>query len=571
MATRPDLYLPLTGASGQPEDAGMDDDPDRTIIRRVGVQTVPVGTALPEDVDRASPDAWPTIGHVGRYALKSCVGEGGLGTVYAAHDPLLGRWLAIKTLHVALPSEDRERFNAIFLNEAKAAGGLNHPHIVTVFDVAAGETDTYIAMELLRGKDLRHVLASGLRPSIAETALIMRRVADALSYAHHHGVIHRDIKPANIFMVGRTHPKVLDFGIARIRLAEASANDGVSRFSDVVAGSPYYMAPEQVRHDPVDRRADVYAMGVVMYELLTGQKPFTGQDLDAILTGVLTQEVVPPHVVDANVPEALSAIVMRAMARDVSARTRSARLLSQELRVWLDGQAAAPGTDVLAQPAADLVKPTNKPTKALTVEAPKKKYKRVAAAALVATAVVGAVGAWMAWSTTQQATPVVAMSNVAAPPKAAVPTHQAAIAAPEMPAQASASASVPASMPLVALPVPVTVTAPVALAPSTTASAAVVTAQPPVLDKQTAPVVAAVLATPAVPKAVRATGTLRMAISPWGRVSVDGKSMGVAPPLTRLTLSVGKHTVTVQNDDSPAHTQTIQVEAGQTVQITHSF
>ena len=125
----------------------------------------------------------------------------------------------------------------------------------------------------------------------------MRRVADALSYAHHKGVIHRDIKPANIFMVGRTQPRVLDFGIARVRLVESSAgaDEGLSRFGELVGGSPHYMAPEQVRREPVDRRVDVYALGVVFYELLTGRKPFVGHDLDAIANAVLNDEVVPPH------------------------------------------------------------------------------------------------------------------------------------------------------------------------------------------------------------------------------------------------------------------------------------
>ncbi|HET6789601.1 MAG TPA: serine/threonine-protein kinase, partial [Aquabacterium sp.] len=296
----------------------QDDDAEPVILEHDDQDTVaatrPLPEAEPTEQQRTAPEALPTIGHVGRYALKYCIGEGGLGTVYAAHDPLLSRLIAIKTMQVSLPEQDREQFNALFLNEAKAAGSLSHPHIVTVYDAGAGAQGTYIAMELLRGKDLRQLLAIGWRPTPGQAALIVRRVADALSYAHHKGVIHRDVKPANIFMVGRTQPRVLDFGIARIRQVESQVSDGMSRFGELVGGSPHYMAPEQVRREPVDRRADVYSLGVVLYELLTGRKPFGGSDLDEITTEVLTKALRPPHELNPEVPQALSEIAMRAMA-----------------------------------------------------------------------------------------------------------------------------------------------------------------------------------------------------------------------------------------------------------------
>ena len=212
------------------------------------------------------PSPSPTIGHIGRYALKHQLGEGGIGTVFAAHDPLLTRLIAVKTLHVEVDESERESFNALFLNEARAAGGLNHPHIVTVFDAGISDDRAYIAMELLKGRDLRQLRQEGWRATPAQAALIVRRVADALGYAHSKGVVHRDVKPANIFMIGRTQPKVLDFGIARI----AHQHDAHNQTGEIAAGSPYYMAPEQARHEPTDRRADVFSLGVVLYELLTG-------------------------------------------------------------------------------------------------------------------------------------------------------------------------------------------------------------------------------------------------------------------------------------------------------------
>ncbi len=302
-------------------------------------ETRPLPEPDPAELRRVPPEALPTIGHIGRYALKYVIGEGGLGTVYAAHDTLLSRLIAIKTLNVHLPAAEREQFDKLVLHEARASAGLNHTYIVTVHDAGTSEQGSYIAMELLKGRDLRHLMSMGWRPTPEQAALIVRRVADALSYAHHKGVIHRDIKPANIFMVGRTQPRVLDFGIARIRQVEALAqrDDDASRFQELIGGSPFYMAPELVRREQGDQRVDVYALGVVLYELLAGRRAFTGGSLDEIADAVLHQPVRPVHEVNPEVPRELSAIVAQAMHRDVSQRHRSARRLSHALRDWLDG------------------------------------------------------------------------------------------------------------------------------------------------------------------------------------------------------------------------------------------
>ena len=279
--------------------------------------------------------AMPTIGHIGRYALKYRIGAGGLGTVYAADDPLLSRRVAIKTLNLMpsgatspLETDAREPFNAMFLHEARAAAQLSHPHIVTVFDAGLSPQGAYIAMELLKGKDLKQLLADGWRPTPGQSALILRRVSDALAYAHSKGVVHRDIKPANIFMIGRTQPKVLDFGIASI----ANARDG----SGIHGGSPHYMAPEQVRGEATDRRTDVFSLGVVLHELLTGQRAFDGRSL-AEITGAVCEHRPPlAHALAPAVPQALSEIVERAMAKRPEDRYRSARALSRELHRWLE-------------------------------------------------------------------------------------------------------------------------------------------------------------------------------------------------------------------------------------------
>lgn len=494
------------------------------------------------EVGRGRPELLPSIGHIGRYALKYKIGEGGLGTVFAAHDPLLSRLIAIKTLHVDLPLSDREQFNALFLNEAKAAGSLNHPHIVTMYDAGTSEQGTYIAMELLRGKDLRQLLAMGWKPTPAQSAMIVRRVADALSYAHHKGVIHRDIKPANIFMVGRTQPRVLDFGIARIRQAESLAqrDDPQSRFQEIVGGSPYYMAPEQVERKPVDRRVDVYALGVVLYELLTFKRAFSGNNLEEIADAVLSKPVPLVHEVNPDVPTVLSEIVARAMHRDPEQRTRSARRLSAELRGWLDSLDGQQGREAARSPA---------------------KMPRVARPGLWTVAAAGWIAAlvgvaWFVWQS--RAAHVASSSSAApalveAPPRAALPKTSSKVNLKAEPVAQVVAAQAPvAQAPKSAAPA-----GPSAAWP---ASVAVAGASVPI---QAAAEAASVVAT--------AHGTIKLAISPWGEVLVDGRAMGVAPPLNQLNLPAGQHVITIRNGDAPDFRQTIEVRPGKAVYVKHRF
>ncbi|WP_159098828.1 serine/threonine-protein kinase [Aquabacterium olei] len=509
--SRPALNAPLD----LDLDAPADDDRDTV------AETRPLPDPTPSERTPERPDLLPSIGHIGRYALKYVIGEGGLGTVYAAYDPLLSRLIAIKTLHVDLPQADRAQFDALFLNEAKAAGSLNHAHIVTVYDAGASERGPYIAMELLKGKDLRQLLQMGWQPSPIQAALIVRRVADALSYAHHKGVIHRDIKPANIFMVGRTQPRVLDFGIARIRQVESLAqrDDPQSRFQDIAGGSPYYMAPEQMRRLPVDRRVDVYGLGAVLYELLTGRRAIAGDTLEAITDAVLNGPREPVRAVNPAVPQALSGIVERAMARDPDQRTRSARRLAQELRDWLEiaeraqeglaghGDAALPkiGRDAAREARSGGTRP----------------HRRLLGGVVAVVGAAAVAGWWMSSTPTARrvaASQVAAVSSTPPPARAAVAESR--------------------SLPPLAAPPP--------------ASAAVATSGP----------VEAADTTP---------GTVRLAISPWGEVAVDGEVKGVTPPLNQLKLAPGRYTVTIRNGEAPVFRQTVEVQPGRELRIRHKF
>ena len=521
----------------------------------------------------AADEPVPTIGHIGRYALKHRLGEGGLGTVYAAHDPLLTRLIAVKTLHVEIDDAERESFNALFLNEARAAAGLSHPHIVTVFDAGISDNRAYIAMELLKGRDLRQLREEGWRATPAQAALIVRRVADALGYAHSKGVVHRDIKPANIFMIGRTQPKVLDFGIARV----AHRHDAHAPGGDIAAGSPYYMAPEQVRQQPADRRADVFSLGVVLYELLTDLKPFRGATLDEITTAVLDHEPPPANVVDPAVPEALAAIAAKAIAKDPDHRHRSARAFSRELRQWLDENTVSTDGDVQAN--------ADRKPRVTWIAA-------VAAGALV-------IGGLL-WTTLAPHRATMPASNAAASAASstvagAAPAASAAAAVSGATAPATADlagAGSGAGLPLGSLSAPVATAAagPTALAGKAADTAA---GTPKEIPNETAKLTAkeatketarerraraarerAARSSAPAPSATAApipNGLVRIAISPWGEVEVDGRPAGTSPPLTVLSLPQGKHQIVIRNTDLPPHRAVVNVTADQPVTLKYKF
>lgn len=276
----------------------------------------------------------PPITHLGRYEVLARLGEGAMGTVYKARDPLLDRLVAIKTVNLNLPPEDLAEYEARFYQEARAAGGLSHPNIVVIHDIGKTEQVAFMAMEYLEGRELRSILSQRGALPAEEAVRIAAQVADGLAYAHGRGVVHRDIKPTNI-MVGRDgHAKITDFGIARMRTSELKTMTGM------ILGSPRYMSPEQVSGKRADHRSDLFALGVVLYEMLTGQPPFHADSVHGVMYQTMNTNPPAPSRLRQSVPPILDFVVAKALAKSPEARYQDARELAQDLRASLEAGGA---------------------------------------------------------------------------------------------------------------------------------------------------------------------------------------------------------------------------------------
>lgn len=263
---------------------------------------------------------------LGRYEIVERLGEGAMGTVYRGHDPLLDRALAIKTVNLAVPIDDRAEYEARFYQEAKAAGSLSHPNIVVIYDIGKTDAVAYMAMEFIEGRELRRVLTHQAPLPITHAVYIAAQVADALAYAHGRGVVHRDIKPTNIMITTDGLVKLTDFGIARMRSSEVKTMTGV------ILGSPRYMSPEQAAGKRADYRSDIFSLGVVLYEMLTGQAPFQADTVTGLMYQTVTATPAPPSTLNPSLPKVLDFIVAKALAKSADARYQDAREFAEDLR-----------------------------------------------------------------------------------------------------------------------------------------------------------------------------------------------------------------------------------------------
>jgi serine/threonine-protein kinase len=280
-----------------------------------------------------------TIAKAGRYEIVGELGRGAMGVVYKATDPVIGRTVAVKTIKLSAEGTGltRPELLARFQTEARAAGLLTHPNIVVVFD--AGEEDGlyYIIMELVEGRSLQALLDDGHSFPLPRVLRIMEQACSALQFAHERNVVHRDIKPANLMLTGDDTVKVTDFGTAKI------LQFGTVQQTAHVMGTPSYMSPEQVKGRAVDGRSDIFSLGVMLYEMVSGAKPFPGQNITTVIYKIVNEEPIPPKQVDPTIHPGISAVVMRALAKDPDTRYQSCREMLEDLRNYRS-LSATPGS-----------------------------------------------------------------------------------------------------------------------------------------------------------------------------------------------------------------------------------
>jgi serine/threonine protein kinase len=263
-----------------------------------------------------------------RYQILAEVGKGSMGVVYKAHDPQIDRLIAIKVLR-----RDRltnQELVQRFLKEAQAIGKLSHPNIVTVYDAGWDQGTVFIAMELLMGKSLKHVIREK-EISYQEIVTIGTQVVEALDFVHQKGIVHRDIKPSNIIIDPRGHAKITDFGIAHIEDPTITQQT----IPGEILGTPIYMSPEQVMSQPVDGRSDLYSLGVILYEMINGTNPFRGDSIAAIFNSIIHDMPPEPDIPDSRISQALTALIMKSISKDPAQRFQTGRAMAQPLKACL--------------------------------------------------------------------------------------------------------------------------------------------------------------------------------------------------------------------------------------------
>ena len=285
----------------------------------------------------------------GRFDVVDELGRGAMGVVYRARDAALGREVAIKSVTLPGDEQERDQHERRFLQEARAAGSITHPSIVTIYDVGREGDVAFMAMELVHGREIRDLLLGG-RLAPADAARIAAQVADGLAHAHERGIIHRDIKPSNIMVLDDGRAKIMDFGIARL------AEPTVKTQTGMMLGSPQYMSPEQIGGQEVDGRSDIFSLGLVLYEMLTGTRPFGGQDLAQLMFNVANIPARPPTHLVPELPAVLDYIVARALRKSASERYPTAAEFARDLREalpQLEGNAPGVAATTVPMPGGD--------------------------------------------------------------------------------------------------------------------------------------------------------------------------------------------------------------------------
>jgi predicted Ser/Thr protein kinase len=414
---------------------------------------------------------------IGRYEIVEELGRGAMGSVFKARDPVVGRIVALKTIHsTALEGAQSEEYRARFYREARASGVLAHPGIVPVFDVGEHEGAPFLVMEFVAGRTLADVIKKGERYSLDRVCEIGQQMADALGYAHRQGVIHRDIKPANILMTSREvygseRPRITDFGIAKLAASEITT-------TGQLLGTPAFMPPEQFTGAPIDGRADLFSLGVILYSLATGEQPFPGETMTSVSYKVVHTEPIPPAKLNPAIPVRLEAVILKCLAKSPADRYQTGEELAQDLAAMRSGAAlsamhstaaTAGGSDRTLGPAAipssippgfnaaslarsrqpgapagaqGAAKNTTRPARAESVFG-------MALLSVAGLAIVAA-GGWFWYQHHQQAVPAQQQASTPPAPQPAAPAMEPEAAAPALQGQPAAAAPAPGATPAVA-------------------------------------------------------------------------------------------------------------------------
>lgn len=261
---------------------------------------------------------------IGRYQIISTLGSGNMGTVYLAQDPLIGRTVALKVIERAQYRDQGEQFDHFFRREIQAIGKLTHPNIIAIHDAELTDTTAYFAMEYVKGQTLKELLDAGVKLPLERVRDFIGQAAEGLQHAHQHNIVHRDIKPANMMVTLNGTIKIMDFGIA------ITASPGAAQEASPL-GTPYYMSPEQFTNTPLDRRVDIYALGAVLYELLTGEVPFAADSLETLRHNILHDEALPPSRLNLHIGQNYDPITARALSKAPEARYQDARELAMDV------------------------------------------------------------------------------------------------------------------------------------------------------------------------------------------------------------------------------------------------
>jgi len=470
----------------------------------------------------------------GRYELLEELSRDDDGIVYKARDPLLDRLVAIKTVERRAAGESG---TPDFERKARLAGGLAHPNIVSVYEAATSRGVAYIATELLDGRTLRDLLDSGVALPPVAIERIAAQVADGLDFMHRHGIVHGDVNPSTVV--------VLDIGFVKLSyLGNALFPVGSSTSADRVSATSRYLSPEHAMAAAIDARSDVFSLGVVLYEMLTGIAPFSGGTSHELIEAITREHPRPPSSLNPGIPSGFDYIVARALSKEPGHRYQSARDMALHLRRWaleeptffsMPRSSAMPVQTALAEPAgiaesAQSPATAEVPNDALLERPPEHGGSLRTRRQWLLYGIPGALltlgAAWTMWSrpTPSQSTGEVTSAIPSAPTAAGAPLVHVRDALPPSAGQA-----------------------------------------------ETEPVIATATGSAGGPVEKRPVARVRLAVSPWGEIYVDGRKKGVSPPLRQIELAPGKHRIEIRNSLFPPRSESVEAKANARLTIKHKF